>query len=82
MIDEQFNAKRPPAEKRYLGKLETRQAITKAKGVQRNSPSRYMEEDRQNALAKVREKKKAETKSIPDPIEINPEKQGLRGPGI
>lgn len=90
MIDEQHNPKRPPIEKRALGKLETRTAMQKAKGMQNLSPSRYnLEEvaksDMKKAMGKVSQKKLrvagTMTGQPADPITLEPDKN-INGQGM
>jgi hypothetical protein len=90
MIDEQHRPKRPPIEKRALGKLETRTAMQKAKGMQNLSPSRYnLEEvakgDMKKAMEKVSQKKLRVAGTMTgrpaDPVTIEPEKM-LTGQGL
>ena len=84
MIDEQHIPKQPPIEKRALGKMETRTAMQKAKGMQNLSPSRYnLEEvaknDMKETMKKVSQQKMRGNKTmagqLPDIVEIDPEKR-------
>ena len=84
MMDEQHIPKQPPIEKRALGKMETRTAMQKAKGMQNLSPSRYnleevAKDDMKKTMKKVSQQKmrgnKTMTGQFPDVVEIDPEKR-------